>query len=182
MRLVNMSVTYAPDAVALVASQVLRSLHVSPAVTSFNRFLFIEFLLVLNVAAAFLQDERRRGGIWRRIVESPVLVLFGYCSHLLYLFQQVLINYYGRMVYEGIHDGTFPRTVGVTNPWNEIYWNTWWMREKPLLWKACALPPLLLASWLIQRYYQDWLVIGLCARLSRWIRRRTTIVPSQSVS
>jgi hypothetical protein len=88
----------------------------------------------------------------RYFLESPVFRLFGYCSFPIYLLHMVLTNFYLRMMVEGCS-----RT--------SEYHRTYWFSSMPGWWKPIGLALVLSISWLVQRYYSDFLVASISSRL-----------------
>ena len=166
----NICQKFLPDIFILGIIQLLRSERRTKEQNSFYRFILIQFLFTFSLSASILQKDGCRGGVWRRVIEWGPIVAIGYCSYPLYLFQQVLLNFYGHILYDDMVNGAFPVIKGGSNPEYEVYWKTWWMADKPLLWKGISVPLLIVICYLIQKYFQDGLVIYLTNCFLRWWR------------
>ena len=143
----------------------LAGLKPSP-INSFFRFILVPHLMAMCLILSLLQTNASRGGIWRFITESGIMTVIGYCSFPIYLLQQVLLNFYARIIYDDLRTGFFPIIKGGTDPAKYgIYGDDTWFGDKPWWWKLIGCICLLMFCWPIQRYYQDTLVATVSARI-----------------
>ena len=132
--------------------------------TKFLRYIMIPHFFMLSIALVSIQSEtvNVRSSLWRYICESRLMNLIGYCSYSMYLLQQVMLNYYARVIYDDIQNDTFPIIQGGTDPNNyDVYSNNGWFSDKAWWWKPIGFFCLLAFCWPIQRYFQDTFVLRL---------------------
>ena len=117
----------------------------------FNQWLAIELAVLGILFAYFLQERKYTECCFSRyLLESRPCTAVGHSSYVVYLLQRVAIDGYGPMISRLLTNKTydFQHRPGA-------YWfgQTFW------LWKFCGLGLLMFFCWLIQIYFQDYLVM-----------------------
>ena len=149
---------------------------------SIYRFIFVPHLMMIGLVLSLLQTPETRGGLWRRVVESRIITVIGYCSFPIYLLQQVLLNFYARIIYDDLRTGSFPLIRGGTDPEKyNIYGDNTWFGDKPWWWKLIGVICLVAFCWPIQKYYQDTLVASLAMKFINWIRQKRELISEAKI-
>lgn len=128
----------------------------------------MQVLLIAMIWASFLQPNSTRWSLWRLLTENRVMTAIGYASYTIYLLQNVLLNFYGRILYDDIRLGYFPVIPGGYSPDYGVYWNTWWIGDEAWYYKPIGFSLLILVCWPIQKYFQDTFVASLAAKMMAW--------------
>eukprot|EP01041_Mallomonas_annulata_P003418 gene3418-6781_t len=175
-KLKNITLTFLPD---LFIVSIILLLAVSPPkdrnIMILYRFILIQFLMMGSILFSFLQNKETYWGLWRNLLQHPILTNIGYISYPMYLLQRVLVCYYGHILYDDIQQHRFPLVTGATNPEYEPNWNDIWLGDKPWWWKLIALLCLVAICWPIQRYFQDGLIANLAVKFLSWRRNKKKI-------
>jgi len=157
---------FSPDVfVVFIGLMIFLSPIKATPMTSLYRFILIPHFMMICLVLSLLQTPDTRRGLWRLVAESRIMTTIGYCSFPIYLLQQVLLNFYARIIYDDLRTGSFPIIKGGTDPDKyNVYGDNTWFGDKPWWWKLIAVICLVAFCWPIQRYYQDRLVAWLASK------------------
>jgi len=162
---------FLPDlaALSIFLIFVFGGLQTNPT-TSFYRAILIPSLMIISIVASLLQTRTTRiGGPWRYLTESTLMTIIGYCSYPIYLLQQILLNFYGRIIVDDIRQNAFPVIKGGYNP-NKYgaYYDDGWISIQRWYWKLFGIFCMIIICYPIQRFYQDGLIASLTSRFLLW--------------
>ena len=177
---------FAPDILIVgIALMISITGKFKTAATSFYLYHLIPLCFNLSLVTLFMQSGATRGGLWRRVCESRLMMFFGYISYPMYILHPVLLNFYARIIYDEVQSG-FDPAIGsgnyglkprpyLLNKWiagmplelkeayviPELYWDNFWFRKQEDWWKPLGLLGLMFVCWLVQKYLQDTLVASI---------------------
>ena len=144
---------------------------------TYYRFMVIPYLFSVSTLCVMLQPPTDRGGLWRYLNESRVMNVLGYLSYPIYLLQQVMFNFYGRILFDDLKTGQFPVSDKTVNPLffdaGQFSGNDWF-GDHPWWWKLLGLICLVIFCWPIQKYFQDTWVAKLASSFMLRQARATT--------
>ena len=139
--------------------------HTTPTNDFARQYVGVPYLTILLILSLMFQTNETRYSLSRYFFESSLIRVIGYASYPIYLFQQVLLSFYLRLIYDA--------AIGVPVVTDPSYgaWNTnAWFGNLPGWWKPIGLLIVLSFGWIVQKYFQD----GLIARLWSYYRRQST--------
>ena len=67
---------------------------------TFLHYILIPVFGAVIVVLCVMQSKRYRYGVLRYVAQFPVILVLGYASYPIYLLQQVLLNYYAKLIYD----------------------------------------------------------------------------------
>ena len=124
--------------------------HTTPTNDFARRYVGVPYLTILLILSLMFQTNETRFSLSRYFFESSLIRVIGYASYPIYLFQQVLLNFYLRLIYDA--------AIGVPVVINPSYgaWNTnEWFGNLPGWWKPIGLLIVVSFGWIVQKYFQD---------------------------
>ena len=148
---------FSPDMLAILIGFLLTplgSLNHSP-LSNFLQFTVLPWILLVYLVIAFLQGDEARKNVTRYCFESSMLNYLGYIAYPMYLFQRIIVNWYLPLIVNSIGSN---RNEFVRNAYKL---NTEWFTSINYGWRILVLAILSGFCWLIQKYYQDTMMLWL---------------------
>lgn len=155
---------FSPDMLAILSGFLLTpvgSLNHSP-LANFLQYTVLPWILLVYLVIAFLQGDEARKNITRYCFESSLLNYLGYIAYPMYLFQRITVNWYLPLIVNSIGSN---RNEFVRNAYKL---NLDWFTSINYGWRLLVLVILSGFCWLIQKYYQDTMVLWLYSTASAY--------------
>lgn len=155
---------FAPDLLAVSVGIMLSCIgdlcrHRTKLLADYIEFMLIPFVLLVFVVISVHQRGSDRYNLSRLFLESDLMNFLGYCSYPVYLFQNVFLQYYFTFVFEAQGYSYHP-----------LFPDRKYFRPIPLGYRFAAVIMTILFSWIVQKFFQDYLITNL---FSKWLARQT---------
>ena len=154
---------YSPDGLALMSGFLLSSIGTlkHSSLAPFLQFTVLPWILLAYLVIAFLQGDVARNNITRYCFETSLLNYLGYVAYPVYLFQRIVFNWYLPLIVNSIGSN---RNEFVRNGYQL---NTDWYTSINYGWRFMCVSLLTCFCWLIQKYFQDTLMLWLYTYVSK---------------
>jgi len=102
----------------------------------------------------------------RFIIEHPVCQFLGYCSYTMYLFQHIAFEFYGQLIYQHVNSSPGQPDYSYPTTGQEYHDRLveQWFRTVPEGYQTLAVLVLLVFCYLVQKFFQDTLIMGLVSK------------------
>ena len=126
-------------------------------ISSVFRWVIMQITSTAFLLVSLLQRGDSRRNFSRFLLESPFLNFVGKSSFYVYLLQSAAFNFYAMIIVDDIDARTFPFSKD-TSYYVKSMWKFEWFKAFPLEKKIPGFLCLIVISWILQTYYQDYLV------------------------
>lgn len=155
---------FVPDAISVGIAAILSirpdtSYHLN----AFYRCILIEALVMIQLTVVFLQPPATPTSVWRYLLESAPMNFLGYISYPMYLMQQLVLNFYFRVLFDDVSCHTFP--IKRMDPNYGAMTDNSWIGEQAGWIQLLGVFLLIVICWCIQRYFQDKWMADFSARI-----------------
>ena len=167
---------FLPDALFVLNGIILSGEGIlkNRTISSVFRWVIIQVTSTAFLLVSLLQRGESRLNFSRFLLETPFLNFVGKASFYVYLLQSTAFNFYAMLMVDDIDASTFPfskdKSYYVRNMWKFE-----WFKSFPLETKIPGFLCLITLGWILQTYYQDYLVSSFANRIFLKMKKESRI-------
>lgn len=157
---------FLPDALFVLNGLILSGGGIlrDPIISSAFRWIFFQMTSTAFLLVSLLQRGESRFNFSRLLLETPLINALGKSSFFVYLLQSAFFNFYAKIIIDSMNWNSFS-VSGQASSYVRDMWSFEWYKRFPFGWKITGFVCLVVISWLLQTYYQDYLVSMLANKL-----------------
>ena len=129
----------------------------------FIDYVWVELLVLLLLFSYFTQEKECMSCISRYVLSTRICTAIGHSSYATYLLQRIAMDVWAPTICFFFETGKWRWNYGAN------YWGGSWFEDQRHIYKILGLVCLLFFTWLVQVYFQDYLVARAFVNLrSKW--------------